>query len=262
MKVTVLLENSTQNPILQTEHGLSLYIEACGHRLLFDMGQSSRFAANAAWLGVNLQGVDIAILSHGHYDHGGGLGHFLALNRQAPVYLSARAFEPHWYGPRWIGLDSSLAGHPRLVPVGDQLQLGDGLQLVSCNSCRAVCPVDSGGLTVQREGRMQPEDFCHEQYLVIQEGGQRVVVSGCSHKGIVNLVHWLQPDVLIGGFHLQKLEPAGPGRAALQAVASQLARSGAQYYTGHCTGQAAYGFLRGQLGERLQPLATGQTIII
>ena len=85
MKITSLVENTTADPRLGKEHGLSLYIEAAGKTLLFDMGQSGLFAQNARTLGLDLAKVDLAVLSHGHYDHGGGLTHFLELNKTAPV---------------------------------------------------------------------------------------------------------------------------------------------------------------------------------
>ena len=73
MKITALLENKTNREDMLTEHGLSLYIETEKHKILFDMGQSDLFAKNAAALGIDLSSVDIAVLSHGHYDHGGGV---------------------------------------------------------------------------------------------------------------------------------------------------------------------------------------------
>ena len=74
MKLTVLMENTTVREDLTAEHGLSLYIEANGKRILFDTGASATFADNAEKLGIDLSQVDLCILSHGHYDHGGGYG--------------------------------------------------------------------------------------------------------------------------------------------------------------------------------------------
>ena len=96
MKIIALMENTAAVPDVLSEHGLSLYLEGKGHRILFDTGQSENFAVNAKRLGVDLAAVDLAILSHGHYDHGGGLKRFLELNQKAPVYLSVYAFEPHF----------------------------------------------------------------------------------------------------------------------------------------------------------------------
>ena len=71
MKLVTLMENTTCREDLCCEHGLSLYLETGDHKILFDAGQSGAFAENAEKLGVNLQNVDFAVLSHGHYDHGG-----------------------------------------------------------------------------------------------------------------------------------------------------------------------------------------------
>ena len=79
MKITALTENTSVNENIGAEHGLSLYIETDGHKILFDMGQTDMFERNAKTLCIDLSEVDIAVLSHGHYDHGGGLARFLEI---------------------------------------------------------------------------------------------------------------------------------------------------------------------------------------
>ena len=98
MRITALVENTVGNGCVECEHGLSLYIETEKHKILFDMGQSALFLQNARALGVDIAAVDMAVLSHGHYDHGGGLSAFLQANTNAPVYISRYAFEPHYNG--------------------------------------------------------------------------------------------------------------------------------------------------------------------
>lgn len=148
MIITSLVEN-TSSCGLGFEHGLSLHIElqrGCSNTrsceteildsdisILFDMGQGSLFAENARQLGISIEDVDLAVISHGHYDHGGGLNTFLQLNSKAPVYIHAHAFEPHYSLKRdnsdalqsesgacktylkYIGLNPELAGSNRLV---------------------------------------------------------------------------------------------------------------------------------------------------
>ncbi|MBR5633360.1 MAG: MBL fold metallo-hydrolase, partial [Clostridia bacterium] len=80
MKIVCLAENTTSRDDVGAEHGLSLYVEAAGKKILFDMGQTDLFMKNAEKLGVDLSKVDVAVLSHGHYDHGGGLSAFLKVN--------------------------------------------------------------------------------------------------------------------------------------------------------------------------------------
>ena len=95
MKIVCLLENKTALPHMETEHGLSLYIETGNKKILFDMGQTDAFAQNAEKLGISLEEVDFAVLSHGHYDHGGGLSRFLEINRHAPVFVQKDASDLH-----------------------------------------------------------------------------------------------------------------------------------------------------------------------
>ena len=95
MKITVLMENTALEGCgLTPEHGLSLYIQYRGKKLLLDAGSSGKFADNAQALGVDLSGVELAALSHGHYDHADGLRRFFQVNDRAKVYLRPGAEGP------------------------------------------------------------------------------------------------------------------------------------------------------------------------
>lgn len=262
MKICALMENTPFCPEYAAEHGLSLYIETEQHKLLFDMGQTGDFARNAESCGIDLGQVDAAVLSHGHYDHGGGLRRFLELNDQAPVYVSEHAFESHCHGNRYIGLDQSLKGLGRLVRTKDFYRIDDTLTLCTCNEREQAYPLDGAGLTVERDGAFVPDSFFHEQYLVIRENGKKVVISGCSHKGIRNIMEWLRPDFLIGGFHLMEQEVSEGKNARLDETAEALLKYPAVYYTCHCTGKKQFAYLKEQMGERLWYLASGQRIEI
>ena len=258
MKVISLVENTSKKEHILSEHGLSLYIEACGRRILFDMGQSEILLENARTLGVDLSRIDLAILSHGHYDHGGGLSHFLAINGRAPVYVSAYAFGDYYNGTeKYIGLDKRLQGNPRLHPVSDTLEIAKGLTLFSCNACPRPHGTDSGGLKRREGDSFFDDDFLHEQYLLIEEGEGRVLISGCSHKGILDIAAWFLPDVLVGGFHFSKLPLDGTLTAAAQALNAHPTT----YYTCHCTGRAQYEFMKQEM-PRLHYLACGESIEI
>ena len=256
MKITALTENTSCSPLIGCEHGLSLYIETRSHHILFDAGQSALFAENAEKLGVDLSGVDVAVLSHGHYDHGGGLSRFLKINSQAPVYLSRFAFEPHYNAAgKYIGLDTALMKSDRLVPTAEEYRIDDELTLYACNERQRIRGVDSAGLTCLHNGRYRPEDFRHEQFLLISEEEKRVLISGCSHKGILNIVSWFCPDVLVGGFHFMKK----PLDQTLITYAKELDGFNTEYYTCHCTGVDQYQLMRPYM-KRLHYLSAGQTI--
>ena len=259
MKITVLAENTSAWEGLGSEHGLSLFIETGETKLLFDFGQSGLFAENAAKLGVDLASADMAVLSHGHYDHGGGMKRFLALNDHAPVYLSSYAFDECYNAEgRYIGLDQALRAEPRLRFAEEGEALTCSLHLYSCNDRLRRYDPGSFGLTVKREGELLPDDFRHEQFLLAEtERGTRVLFSGCSHKGILNILDWFRPDVMIGGFHLMKLAPG----EELEPYAEALGSCGAELFTGHCTGEAQSAWLQERLPE-LHPISTGSRICI
>lgn len=261
MKIWTLIENTTCDDRLVCEHGLSLYIETSRHKILFDMGQSSAFADNAVKLGVDLAAVDIAVLSHGHNDHGGGLAKFLEINQKAPVYLNKYAFEPHYNAVnRYIGLDVSLQSSDRLVFTDDTLKIDEELTLHSCNERIRNHDMLTCGLNVMENGEHIPEDFRHEQYLLIREGERYVLITGCSHKGVLNIEEWFKPDVLIGGFHFMKLAADGGDADFMRRAAETLLSYPTRYYTGHCTGSAQYALLKSVMGEKLSAFSTGSCI--
>lgn len=256
MKITALLENTACDERLGCEHGLSLFVELKDHTLLFDSGQTELFAANAEILGVDLSKVDIAVLSHGHYDHGGGWKRFMELNDHAPIYVSKHAFEPHYNAVgKFIGLDLSLLESGRIILTGDEAKIGEGLTLYSCNGFEKKHDVGSFGMTVERKGESFPDDFRHEQYLLIEEDGKRVLLSGCSHKGVMDIADWFKPDVLIGGFHFEKL----PVDDTLREYAEFLNSLPTVFYTCHCTGAEQYDFMKKYM-DRLNYISGGASI--
>ena len=255
MKITTLIENTALSPDLAAEHGLSLFVEAAGHTFLFDAGQSGSFADNAQKLGVDLRDAEFAVLSHGHYDHGGGMTRFLEQNRSAKLYVNEHAFGGHYNGAgRCIGLSDELRRSSRLILTGDEHAIAPGLTLYTCNDRPLVLPIESSGLTEQVGEFLLPEEFRHEQSLLIEEKGKRILLSGCAHKGVLNLLHWFRPDVFVGGFHFKDLSPTDP---RLKAWGEAMAGYDTVFYTGHCTGAEQYAVLKEILGDRLHALSTG-----
>ena len=259
MKVTVLIENTTQQPHLAAEHGLSLLIETASHIILFDAGQSPAFAENAEKMGIDLNKVDFCVLSHGHYDHGGGLKRFLEVNSHALVYLSRHAFGEYFSSGKYIGLDHELEGNPRLVPVDDVLEIAPGITLRSCNDLPRPFPFGVFGQSVRSKGIHTDDRYLHEHYLLLEEKDRTICFSGCSHKGVLNILHWLRPDVFFGGFHFIRMDPQG---RELHSALHQLEAFPTRYYTGHCTGSEQYAVLKEALGEGIDYLNTGTVITI
>lgn len=263
MRIVTLMENTTCREALSCEHGLSLYIETGKNKLLFDAGQTGAFGENAKKMGVDLAAVDHAILSHGHYDHSGGMERFLEINQTAKIYVNQNGVKPHYSGAGgYIGIAPALMESDRLVFTKDVHKISEGITLYSCNDRERPYHMDNFGLQMEENGVLVPDDFCHEQYLLIEEAGKRICISGCSHKGILNIAQWFQPDVLVGGFHFMKVETQGEGAAFLKNAARELMQYPTVYYTGHCTGQAQFAYMKTYMGDRLNALSTGSVIAI
>ena len=272
MEILCLSENHVKEPF-QSEHSLSLLLSWEGHSLLFDMGASALFLKNAARLGADVAGVEAAALSHGHYDHGGGLRAFLAHSARAPVYVRAEAF-----GARGslrpsgevaqIGLDASLRANPRLRLLTGNAQILPGALLFADEGREVPLPRANGVLFREEGGGWAPDPFCDEQNLLLRAEGKAVLVTGCAHRGIVNIVRRAQElaggriDAVVGGFHLSNprtgvCEP----EESLQEVFRCFAElEGARFYTGHCTGDAALARLQAALPGRVMPLYAGMRL--
>jgi len=276
MKITTLLENTSCRADVVHAHGLSQYIETKNHKILFDMGPSPAIMDNARTLGVDLAAVDIAVLSHGHDDHSGGLAAFLACNKTARVYLSRLAFGPYYAmdagkAPEFIGVPEEVKTYEdRLTLIGDELKIDGELRLFS-NVKTADYRSHANDKLKEKRGEEYPMDeFRHEQNLLICEGDKTVLLAGCSHRGIVNILRRAEellgraPNAVFAGFHLHnpgtgETEP----RELVEAVGRELlARRDTVYYTGHCTGPDAFAILKAQMGDRLHHMTGGGTVEI
>lgn len=273
LKIVGLVENTTESPNLKCKHGLSLYIETERHRILFDMGPNDLFLENARKLGVDIASIDIAVISHGHVDHCGGLKSFLKRNSTARIYIRPQALERHYVKvlgiPFYAGIDKTLVSGGRFVFTEDLCVVDDEITLLSNDIRRFGLPQSDDNLFVKRGGRLVPDDFCHEQNLLISSEGRHILVCGCAHSGIVNIINKAKniigayPTDVIGGFHLY--EPVAKrykDPLYIDSVACELERSKAFYYTCHCTGIETFDKMKPRLGCRLAYLHTGTEIYL
>jgi 7,8-dihydropterin-6-yl-methyl-4-(beta-D-ribofuranosyl)aminobenzene 5'-phosphate synthase len=269
MRVHVLIENTAISPDYASEHGLSLLIETRKHRILFDFGQGEQFAMNAHTMGLDLSEVDIAVLSHGHYDHGGGIAAFLERNHHAPLYVQKEAFVPHAAlrenGEQAdAGLDAALANHPRIRRVTGCLRLDEEITLFSGVITRRLWPPDNARILKQSVEGFVPDDFAHELHLIISEDKQDVLFTGCAHSGIADILSAAaalrarEPAAAVGGFHLVIGENANTDAMAFgKQVALALTPGNTRYFTGHCTGEGGITLLQEMLPGRVKRIASG-----
>ncbi|KNZ40740.1 MBL fold metallo-hydrolase [Acetobacterium bakii] len=274
MKIVTLTENTSVSEKYKNEHGLSFYIETETHKLLFDVGASGLFAENAEKLGIDLSKVDLLVISHGHYDHGGGLKTFLEINDKASIYLSRQSFENH-YSDRgngdkvYIGLDQELFSNKRFVFLESDFVIDDELCIFSKVQGDKYKSTANANLLMEKEGVLVCDDFSHEQNLIIRERDQVVLLAGCAHRGIVNILDHMAlnydmfPTTVIGGFHLYNRSRKKPEtKELIENIGSELKKTQATYYTCHCTGEEPYQMLKTMLGDHVNYLATGSRVEI
>lgn len=273
IKITVLVED-TKNENLPSAHGLSLYIETPENKILFDMGPDELFWKNAETLGIDLNTVGTAVISHGHYDHGGGLSVFLDKNKNGKVYIRENAFGDYYSTSRgearYIGLDKQLKTNDRLILTTSGItQISSNLILFSNVESKELCPNSNSVLWKKTENGLVNDNFEHEQNLIIKSGNSYMLVGGCAHNGIINIenkareIMGAAPDVTISGFHMSI-----PGICRseepdfVQKAANRLRESKTIRYTCHCTGSASYEILKQILGDKLKRLTPGCQIIL
>jgi len=274
MIIKTLVENTAISERYSCEHGLSLYVETKNHKILFDTGASGIFADNAEKLNVDLAQVDIAFISHGHYDHGGGLETFLKLNDKAKIYINKSAFKNHFAlradgNKEYIGLPEHLKANKRIIPINDKTVIDKGICAFSGVTGDLYNPSGNKALLMENHGNTVPDDFSHEQNLIVKEDGKTLLLAGCAHKGIVNIMEYiktenmLMPNVVIGGFHLySRVAKDNESRQIVEEIGRYLNHSGPKYYTCHCTGMESYAILKEVMGDKIDYLATGSELTI
>lgn len=273
MKIINLIENTQGSKGCQYEHGLSFYVETRNHKLLVDTGATDLFIANAEKLGVDLRQIDMVILSHGHYDHAGGILAFADRNPDARIFMQSTAGGAYYHKndvvERYIGIDERIISLPQIEFMGGNKRIDDELFLFSGVTGRKLWPAGNRELKVKRNGTFFQDDFSHEQYLVVEENHRKVLLSGCAHNGILNIlekyreIYGTEPDAVISGFHMRKKSDyTHEDLTVIQEIAEELKKTSTKYYTGHCTGELPYQIMKECMGEQLIYVHSGDEVIL
>ena len=271
MKIINLMENTIGANNCLYEHGLSFYIETEHHKLLVDTGASNAFLTNAETLGIDLTQVDTVILSHGHYDHAGGILGFAELNSSAKIWMQKSAIDAYYHVndklEKYIGIAPEIQKLPQVKWIEGNYRIDEELFVFSGVTGRRLWPSGNLELKVKQGDKFVQDTFQHEQYLVMEEGDKRILISGCAHNGILNIleayidIYGTEPDIVISGFHMQKKD--GYSEADLEAVketARELVKYRTRFYTGHCTGEVPFRLLKDIMGEQLIYVHSGDEI--
>ena len=268
MKILTLVENTCKNENCIAEHGLSIYVETSKHKLLMDTGQTDALIKNAETIGVDLSEVDTVILSHGHYDHSGGILPFCRLNNKANIIMQKSAAEPHYNGVKYIGIDPDIPKLPNIIFIEGNKALDEELFLFGGINGRRCYPQGNRKLSKIINGEKVPDDFLHEQCLVISQNDKKWLLSGCAHNGILNVLDKYKeifgslPDYVISGFHMIKREGehTEEEKDIIIQTAKELAKTKTVFYSGHCTGIPAFELMKTVMGGQLIALHSESVI--
>jgi len=259
MKITTLVEDTATKPKLIAEHGLSMLIETGENNILFDTGQLFALLYNARVLNIDLSKVDKIVLSHGHYDHTGGLKKVLSRTGKVDVYAHPDIFAPKYAKEkerkRYIGipyereeLESKgavfhLSKEPLPVRGEASFQVTD--DITTTGEIKRITDFESisDDLCVMRDGHLAPDELLDDQALIIRVATDDiVVVLGCTHSGLVNTLQHVSEltgdipiSMIIGGTHL--LHSSGCRiKRTIDAIKGFGVKKVA---TSHCTGNRA-----------------------
>jgi 7,8-dihydropterin-6-yl-methyl-4-(beta-D-ribofuranosyl)aminobenzene 5'-phosphate synthase len=219
MEITILIDNKKNDQIYRSEHGLSVLIEFQEKTILFDTGKTDAFIQNAIILGKNLSKVDYVILSHGHYDHTGGLDAFLRLNKTATIVLKQEALQEKRSQHTGINKDISFplkdsleAFTNPILFIDNNQELLPELWIMAHIEKDDTLTLNDSVLFIKQNNEFIPDPFNDELFITIKYLHKLVIITGCAHNGIGNIVQTAinhtqlhEVEMLIGGLHLNKI---------------------------------------------------------
>lgn len=264
-KLTIIVDN-TSTGLLKGEWGLSVLVEYNDKKILVDAGASDLFLKNMRGLGIEVKDIDYGVLSHAHYDHANGIPAFFENNDKAGFYIrdsvDANCYGKKFIFRKYIGIPRDLLSNyrDRIIMVSGDYKIMGGVYLI---------PHKTKGLSDigKRESMYRktssgwiPDDFSHEQSLVLETEKGLLIINSCSHGGAANIITEIRETFpekhvygLIGGFHLYNKSDE-----EIHLVGKKIRDTGIDYVcTGHCTEKHAYEILKEELGDRLEKMMVG-----
>ncbi len=278
MRIITLSDNTSQKNDLRCEHGLSVYIETEKHKVLFDTGKSDIFIQNAIKLKIDLKEIDTLIISHGHYDHLGGLIYFLKLNNSAKIYLKKEIFNYQYSSIRKnlskeIGYSHDLLSYKnRFTFINEDIMKLDELIIIPKIEHTYSLPLGNNILYKYNNKSIEKDDFAHELIFAIDAKDGIYLFSGCAHNGILNMISTLKTHfptqkikMIFGGLHLidrsENVETETNEEILNIATEMNKLTHNSLLFTGHCTGSNALMVMKKILKERIDTFYVGKEII-
>lgn len=272
MKITFLTDNYVDTPSLKAEHGFSCLIEFEQYRILFDTGQTDTMVHNMKVIFGDLPKLDGLVLSHGHYDHTGGLSNNFEdiMSMTKRVFCHEYIFENHLKQNNgqheYIGMtvDLSLGSgcfefiqNNKFVNIFDHVYLSGSIK-------RSISFNADEQLYAEVDGKCIKDPFRDEQYMIIEDNGL-VIITGCSHSGIINIIKHAKTlfphrhiRAVVGGFHLFRCN-----QKQMDETVNFLKNENIDtIITGHCTGLSGLFALKEMMGNKIIPIKVGLEILL
>jgi 7,8-dihydropterin-6-yl-methyl-4-(beta-D-ribofuranosyl)aminobenzene 5'-phosphate synthase len=194
---------------------------------------------------------------------------FSEINPDARIIMQSTAAEPRYHGERYIGIDKRITNLPGALLIDGNMKIDDELFIFSGIKGRRCYPQGNHVLKRIVDKEEVCDDFSHEQCLVITCSGKKVLVSGCAHNGILNIIDRYTeltgdtPDYVISGFHMMKKEGAftADEEAVIIETAGELSKMNTIFFSGHCTGEPAFDIMKKIMKDKLNALHTGESIL-
>ena len=256
LRITTLVENSSgEHHALVKEHGISFYIERDGKKILFDTGQSDAFIRNAAQMGISLSDIQVVVLSHGHYDHSGGFRNLSNICSSFHLYMGQGFFDEKYalrnqaYDFLGNNFDESFLKEQQISYSFVRKEVEEVLPGVFILSGFPRVHEDekvNPRFFIRRGGRFQHDHFDDEILLSIDSPSGMVVLLGCSHPGMKNMLdavkHRLARPIhaVLGGTHLVEAKGEGLERSLRYLDNPEIGIIGVS----HCTGEEAMSRLK------------------
>lgn len=279
MRIRMLIENEKLDtcPNLESEHGLSMHINFNGENILFDTGTTGKFIDNAEKLGINIEEIDTVVISHGHMDHAGGLLKFLEKNKKARIFVHSRAGEKHYVKLFFKSIEVTMPheifdkGGSRISLVDDTTEISKDMFIITDVVKKEPWVKFNKKMLMKKDGKLSEDDFKHEHILAFKSKGKLIIVTGCSHNGVVNMIETtlsklpgMPIQAVIGGFHLvgmPGLNLFGESKDTIEKLGRQLSSYNIEkIYTCHCTGKKPYQILKNELKDKIEYLCTGMDV--
>lgn len=284
INISVLLENDSLNNTIKKAHGLSIYIQAHSINLLLDTGPNTFFYKNSQKMKIDLAKVDYCVLSHSHNDHCGGMNWFSFINKHAPIIMidnkNATFFSTKKKDKKEkIGTNFKLRTRKRLIKVNSLYQIDKDIAFLPNEVNYFGTPACNQTLLMKIKQNLEPDTFFHEGILVIKDEEELVIFNSCSHTGVINSIETVKQKFpqykirsYIGGFHFpyntqdsfypedfRNLDELSDYILATK-KSSLFVKDGIKLYTGHCTGLAAFDYLKKTLNENICLIHGGETL--